>query len=189
MRIPPKGKALVAAAIFLAAVAGYWATRGEKPDASPGGGASGASASRPAPEFSLKDPDGKEHSLQSLRGSVVVLHFWAAWCPPCLEEIPPIIELARAYEDKPLKVVAVSLDEKWEDALKVLPAKGLPRNLVSLLDTTTKLPDRYGTYQYPETYLLDSDLRIVSKWVGAQPWATAEVRQVIDRELSRAKGS
>jgi glycogen debranching enzyme len=56
-------------------------------------------------------------------------------------------------------------------------------NLVSLLDTGKKLPDAYGTYQFPETYLIDSHGHIARKWVGPQNWASAEIREAIEAEL------
>ena len=64
-----------------------------------------------APDWTLKDVDGKTVRLSDFRGKVVVLNFWAAWCPPCLREIPGFIELQKKYLDRGLVIVAVSLDD------------------------------------------------------------------------------
>jgi len=138
---------------------------------------------RPAPLFELPDPEGKLFKLESLKGNAVIVHFWASWCPPCLSEIPHWLEFAAQWKGKPVRFVAVSLDQGWPEALKILPVSQLPENVSSVLDHDQKLPDLFGTYQYPETYLLDRDLRIVSKWVGAQAWGSAAINQAIEAVL------
>lgn len=134
------------------------------------------SSKRKAPRFELPDPAGRKHALEELRGSWVVLHFWAAWCPPCLSEIPNWTALARTMAEKPegkkIRFVAVSADPRWEDALKILPLKDLPEGMLSLLDASVKVAEEYGTYQFPETYLLNPQLEIEAKWVGAQEWTS-----------------
>ncbi|WP_371359313.1 TlpA family protein disulfide reductase, partial [Salmonella sp. M241] len=75
---------------------------------------------RAAPEFALADSSGKVHRLADLRGNTVMVHFWASWCPPCLEEIPQFLEAARAPQGRSIRWVAITEDEKWEDALKML---------------------------------------------------------------------
>lgn len=135
---------------------------------------------RAAPSFALKDSAGVMHQLSDFRGQAVILHFWASWCPPCLDEIPNWVEFARRYSNQPIAFVAISLDPQWKDALKVLPSQGLPAQVVSLLDESGKTPEDYGTYQFPETYLLDYDHRILTKWVGPQNWNQSSVERWID---------
>lgn len=138
---------------------------------------------RPAPLFALKDSQGKLVRLADLKGNAVVIHFWASWCPPCLGEIPHWLEFASHWKGKPVRFVAISLDQAWPEALKILPDSRLPENTLSVLDNEQKLPDLFGTYQYPETYLLDSQLRIVSKWVGAQDWSSPQISEAIQAVL------
>jgi peroxiredoxin len=140
---------------------------------------------REAPDFSLKDSSGQVHTLQEGRGKLVLVHFWASWCPPCLQEAPDFLEFAAKYQDRPLQIFAISLDEKWSDAEKVLASKKLPKNIISLLDPTTKVPEAYGTYQFPETYLITSDGHILTKWVGVQPWSAPGMQEVIDAALKQ----
>ena len=138
---------------------------------------------RAAPSFSLKDAQGQVHKLSDLKGSLVILHFWASWCPPCLEELPQWLELAKSYEGKPIKWVAISLDPNWEDAHRFLPEKEIPKNGISVIDPETKLPEVYGTYQFPETYIISRDQKVISKWVGPQEWNGPRVHELIEQVL------
>lgn len=135
-----------------------------------------------APPFELFNAEGKKYSLQDLRGTVTVLHFWASWCPPCLEEIPQWVQLGSVFKDRGVKLVAISLDRNWEDLHKILPQRSYPE-VISLLDPLTRVSDAFGSYQFPETYLLNKDLQILSKWVGPQNWANPILQQAIERAL------
>ena len=149
--------ALAAGALF------YWRSSGDHTQTQ------NTSSLRSAPDFELADALGAKHKLSEFRGNVVIIHFWAAWCPPCLGEIPNWVELANEFKGKKLKLIAISADPKWENALKILPTEKA-QGITSLLDSSTEVPELFGTYQYPETYVLNSDLKVVMKWVGSQDW-------------------
>ena len=107
-----------------------------------------------APDFTLSTLDGKQVSLSNFRGKVVMLHFWATWCPPCVEEIPTIDKLYRQMLGKNFEVLAVSVDEGGAPAV----ASFLQQNkmvLPVLLDTRHEIAGRYGTFKFPETYIID----------------------------------
>jgi cytochrome c biogenesis protein CcmG/thiol:disulfide interchange protein DsbE len=162
-----------------AALAGYGVYRNlESSESRP------AEVFKAAPNFELPDAQGRKYSLKDFAGSVVILHFWASWCPPCLDEIPRWVELGRIFKDRPVKLVAISLDPVWADALKILPTAKLIPNITSLIDTEGKTPDRYGSFQFPETYLLSPDLKVVIKWVGPQDWESPEIRNLIEKALN-----
>jgi cytochrome c biogenesis protein CcmG/thiol:disulfide interchange protein DsbE len=144
----------------------------------------GSAELRQAPAFTLKDHEGAAHTLQESRGKMRLVHFWAAWCPPCLAEIPEIVEFAGHFQNEALEVIAISLDEKWEDAEKILASAKLPGNMISLLDAKGKVSDLYGTYQYPETYLINAEGRIIAKWVGAQPWTNPRTEALLRQQLA-----
>lgn len=171
----------VAAAVAVAGLS-YYITNGNHV-----GSASAPGTFPPAPAFELADAAGKSHPLDEFKGNVVLLHFWASWCPPCVGEIPDFLELGSHFKSRPFKMVALSEDEKWEDAQKLLPAQGLPPMLTSLLDLKGKVADRYGSYQYPETYLLNSRLQIVTKWVGPQDWKDPRLVQLLEQLIKRAE--
>ena len=146
--------------------------------------AAGGKMLRPAPDFELSDSAGKKFKLSDFKGTPVILHFWASWCPPCVDELPQFLETAKEYEGKKIKFFAVSLDKTWADAHKILPQAKLPDSVVSVIDPDEKTPDQLGSYQFPESYLLDSDHHIVEKWVGGQDWKAGPVRAAMDRVLA-----
>ena len=163
----------IIAAITVIALLGV-ATWVARSGSEPGVDAAHPGAPKSAPSFELKDLSGKVHRLQDFQGHPVIIHFWAGWCPPCLGEISEWIEFAKKLQGKPIQMIAISLDKNWEDAQKILPEKNLPTNVISLLDTEARVADQFGSYQYPETYVLNSRHEIVVKLVGAQRWSTPE---------------
>ena len=145
---------------------------------------------RAAPPFELPDDSGNLHSLKDFKGKWVLLHFWATWCPPCIGEIPDWIELREALsKDAPIQFIAVSLDSTWEDAHRILPQSPKIRGLLSLLDSSTETPQSYGTFKYPETYLINPDQRILTKWVGPQKWSARENVEFFKKILAQEKPS
>lgn len=131
------------------------------------------------PGFKLRGLLGRPgSSLEESRGKETVLvHFWASWCPPCLEELPGLIAFAR--KTPALRVLAVNLDRLEEDAKKVLPKGEIPPNFMMLWDPEAKVSEAYGSYQFPETFLVDRTLKLQAKWIGPQPWADESLRQLI----------
>jgi len=131
--------------------------------------AAGLAPGHRAPDFTLADATGKKWSLRDLRGRPVFLNFWATWCPPCVEEMPSIEKLASHIDDR-WTILTVSVDEDWETVRKFFPAG---TKLSVLLDTSKEVPERYGTKQYPETFLIDSEGRVQNLFYQAK-WDSAE---------------
>ena len=176
---------LIGILIFVGGGVAFWRVGPESQNSNVSGANALTAESKAAPDFSLSDYEGHSHRLSELKGNVIVLHFWASWCPPCLSEIPTWVELANHFKNQPLRLVAVSLDEKWADAQKILPSAGLPENLLSLIDTQTHVPDLYGTYQYPETYVIGRDQKILVKLIGPQDWSGERITKLLDEILRR----
>lgn len=148
--------------LFLFAVPGC--TREEKP----------AVQGNPAPGFTLKDLGGREVKLADLRGKVVVLNFWATWCPPCREEIPSMMRLNQAMAGKPFQMLAVSVDEGGKGAVEAF-FKQSGAMLPALLDTDQAVSKRYGLTGVPETFVIDKKGVILKKVIGAIDWSDPAV--------------
>jgi peroxiredoxin len=127
----------------------------------------------PAPDFTLPDLDGKPHRLADLRGRVVVLNFWATWCPPCIDEMPSLQRLQQAFADRGVEVVAVSVDERFSDVGAFVRKFHL--TFTVLHDDGKKVSRKYQTFKYPETYILDREGRLKSKVIGPRDWASPTV--------------
>lgn len=127
-----------------------------------------------APDFTLQDLSGKSVRLSSLRGKVVLLNFWATWCPPCREEVPSLVRLNKAMQGKPFEMLAVSVDEGGKAAVEAFFKKE-GATLPALLDTEGKAARLYGTTGVPETFVIDAKGVILKKVLGPMDWSSPEV--------------
>jgi peroxiredoxin len=131
-----------------------------------------------APEFALRDLDGTLRHLASFRGRVVLLHFWATWCPPCRTEMLSMAGLYQAYKDDGFEVVAVASDVQGAQVVQPFVAQ-LHLSFTTLLDPTGQVTRLYGVTTLPTTYLLDRDGRLVTVAIGGHDWATADASALI----------
>lgn len=125
-----------------------------------------------APDFTLQDSDRKV-TLSQFRGQVVVLNFWATWCPPCIEETPSLVRMQARLKDKGVVVVAVSIDE--DDAAYHKFLKDFGVNMVTVRDAARKTSSLYGTFGWPETYVIDRSGVIRRKFIGPVDWTSPEI--------------
>ena len=129
-----------------------------------------------APDFELADGAGKRWSLHGLRGRPVLVSFWATWCPPCVEEIPSLEDLARRLGNQ-VTVLAVSVDESW-DAIRTFFPSGTP--LTVLLDPTRQVPASFGTSQFPESFLVDPSGHVRHAFLNRRDWSIPEAVACIE---------
>ena len=113
------------------------------------------------------------HALSDLEGRVIVLNYWATWCPPCVDEMPSLQKLHEALAEKGLSVVAVSVDERFEDIERFVDNFGLTFTI--LHDEGMKVSRSYQTFKYPETYIIGRDGLVKSKVVGERDWVAPSV--------------
>jgi peroxiredoxin len=122
-----------------------------------------------APAWSLPRLEGGDPlSLDSLRGRVVLLNFWATWCKPCEEEMPAMARLHRALGPRGLELVAVSVDDGRQEVVDFQERLALPFPI--LLDPEKRAARSYQTFRFPETFLIDREGVIVERYVGPKDW-------------------
>jgi thiol-disulfide isomerase/thioredoxin len=118
-------------------------------------------AVQPAYDFSLSDPSGKIRRLRDERGKVVLINFWATWCPPCRAEMPMLSKLNREWGPKGLAILAIS-DEPAETVIRFERQFGY--GLPALLDPARKVFDHYRVQGIPDTRILDQSGRVVASF-------------------------
>jgi cytochrome c biogenesis protein CcmG/thiol:disulfide interchange protein DsbE len=131
-----------------------------------------------APDFTVQDADRKV-TLNELRGKVVVLNFWATWCPPCIEEMPSLVQLQQHLKDKGVEVLAVSIDVDDSAYHKFLKDHGV--NFLTVRDPDQKSSNLYGSYKWPETYIIDRNGVLRRKFIGAVDWNTPEITDFLSK--------
>jgi cytochrome c biogenesis protein CcmG, thiol:disulfide interchange protein DsbE len=139
-------------------------------------------AGRKAINFALQY-EGRSAHLADLRGKVVVLNFWASWCPPCLEETQSLNHLQQQIAAKGGVVLGVSMDEDGPAYEKFLKDNHVV--FPTYRDPAQKIAGEYGTSMYPETYLIDREGRLARKIVGPQDWQSPQIMASIETLLNQ----
>lgn len=141
---------------------------------------------KPAPDFTVKDSD-RSVTLSQLRGKIVVLNFWATWCPPCIEEMPSLVQMQKKFQGTDVVVLAVSVDDDANDYHKFLKdhnvdlltvREGGSRTGAGVISPITNM---YGTFKVPETYIIDRKGIIRRKFVGPVDWNQTEIVEYLSR--------
>ena len=131
-----------------------------------------------APDFTVQDSDHKI-TLSEFRGKVVVLNFWATWCPPCVEETPSLVRMTTRMKDKGVVVLAVSIDEDNAAYHKFL--KDYSVNMITVRDEARKASNLYGTFGWPESYIVDRGGVIRRKFIGPVDWNSPEITDYLSK--------
>jgi thiol-disulfide isomerase/thioredoxin len=133
----------------------------------------------PAPEIALKDVDGRPVKLSDLRGRVVLVNFWATWCPPCRKETPSLTRLQKLFRPEQLTVLAVNIGEDEETVFGFVPDPGF----TILLDLKSASLRDWQVRGLPATYVVDPEGRIALKAVGGRefddPAIVAQLRALM----------
>jgi peroxiredoxin len=132
-----------------------------------------------APSFTIAADNGRTVSVPDLKGKLLILNFWASWCPPCVEETPSLSQLAKDYAGRGVVVMAISVDSS-EKAYRAFLEKYKPGFLTA---RDARIHRDYGTFVYPETYIIDSSGKVAQKIAEAADWSSPDVRRYIDSLL------
>lgn len=124
-----------------------------------------------APDFQLEDTKGNRVSLSALRGKVVMVNFWATWCPPCKEEMPSMEKLNKIMAGEDFVMLAINTEENGRS---VVPAflKNNPHDFTVLYDDKGTVQQQYGVYRLPESFIIRKDGTVDKKVIGAIDWAS-----------------
>jgi len=134
-----------------------------------------------APDFSITTDSGRTITAASFGGKLLVLNFWATWCPPCVEELPSLNEFANRFAKAGVVVLGISVDSDEK-----IYRDFLARARVSFL--TARDPDRkisadYGTFKYPESYIIDGKGKVLRKIISNQDWMSDRVIKDVESLL------
>jgi peroxiredoxin len=124
----------------------------------------GAQSDTMASDFSLQDMSGKTVRLSDYKGKVVLLEFWAAWCPPCRASVPGLEKLHKAYKDKGLVLLAVSMDEGgWDEVRSFITESGIT---YTVLKGTEDVAAKYQVRSIPMMLVLNKEGKISKRYLG-----------------------
>ncbi len=139
---------------------------------------------KPAPDFTLPNLEGKEVSLSSLRGRVVILTFWSVWCHVCREEMGVLDSVYQKYKDKGLEVIGVNIDPGGSTSVEDYVKKH-SLSFPMLRDTEKKVMRAYRANFLPSTFLLDKKGIVVDKVVGLRHWNSPEYQGLIEKLMKK----
>jgi len=125
--------------------------------------------------------------LSEHRGHVVLVNFWATWCPPCIEETPSLEALSNNMRNLGVEVIGVSVDQDPAAIETFVAEHHLTFPIVR--DPDQKVASQYGTFKFPETYILDRDGRVAEKIIGATNWADPQMVSFVENLAHPTKAS
>jgi peroxiredoxin len=131
-----------------------------------------------AKDFTVQDAD-HQVSLNQFRGQVVIVNFWATWCPPCTEELPSLMDMQNQLRSRGVVVLGVSIDVDSDAYHRFLKQRNV--NFVTVLDPEQKVAGMYGTSGWPESYIIDRQGVLRRKIVGPINWNSPEVMQFLTK--------
>ncbi|MBC8166193.1 MAG: TlpA family protein disulfide reductase, partial [Bryobacteraceae bacterium] len=121
-----------------------------------------------APKFSVTTESGQKITQTEFGGKLLVLNFWATWCPPCVEEMPSLQEFARSTASSGVVVLGVSIDRNERAYKNFLQQNRLAFAVAR--DPEENISSSYGTFKWPETYVIDRTGKVLQKHIGPKDW-------------------
>jgi len=124
-----------------------------------------------APDFQLEDTKGNKVSLSDLRGKIVLVNFWATWCPPCIEEMPSMERLNEVIAGDDFVMLAINTEEKGRSVVPAFLEK-TPYTFPILYDDKGVVQKRYGVFKFPESFIIRKDGTVAEKIIGPLDWSS-----------------
>ncbi|MDH4317316.1 MAG: TlpA family protein disulfide reductase [Desulfobulbaceae bacterium] len=140
------------------------------------------SAAQVAPNFVAKDKNGVIWNLAQLRGKVVLVHFWATWCPPCREEMPKIAELSTTIASDKLQILAISYRD--DPALVKMIVDTAGWTLPFIEDADSRISAMYELTGVPETFIIDKNGLVRERIIGPMDWDSPQIRQKLTEYMA-----
>lgn len=141
-----------------------------------------------APHFETKTIDNQPIILSDFKGKIILIHFWASWCAPCVIELPKLLKLAEDYPND-IVILALSTDTNQQKLLQFLTKKNLntpPPNLKFIWDHDKSITqDLFQTLKLPETIITDRNMRMTRKITGDAAWDSAEIRTYLNSLIAQ----
>ena len=131
-----------------------------------------------APDFTLENMQGEKVSLEQFRGKVVILNFWATWCPPCRNEMPSMEVLHQTFKDDDLVLLAINVEKEGRKQVARFLQES-PYSFPILLDDENQVLMRYRVFQYPESFIVDRSGVVVKKVIGAVHWMGGDLYNLL----------
>lgn len=133
-----------------------------------------------AANIELERADGTRVLLHDIAGTVRLVHFWATWCPPCVTELPGLLETSRTLVPQGLVLVAISVDEDW-DVIRRFFGGVVPREIYRAVEGEAH--KRYDIFSLPDTYEIASDNRLMRRYGGARDWKSLAAMRHLRAQL------
>jgi len=140
----------------------------------------------PAPDFTLEDMDEIKHKLTDYRGKVVLLNFWATWCPPCRREMPSMERLYQKHKNNKFTVIAINQMETADHVFAFTGQLEVDPTFTMLFDTDSKVSQAYRVQGLPTTFLIDKKGRVRYRAIGGRefdhPDVEKQIKKLMDEE-------
>jgi cytochrome c biogenesis protein CcmG/thiol:disulfide interchange protein DsbE len=125
-----------------------------------------------APDFSIVTDTGHTVTRSNFGGKLLVLNFWATWCPPCVQEMPSLDSFQKQFASSGVVVLGISVDKSEKAYRDFLRRANVA--FQTARDPSAKISSDYGTFKYPETYIINTSGKVVQKIIGPTNWTDAD---------------
>ncbi len=132
-----------------------------------------------APDFTLTDVDGKIHRLSDYRGKVVIVNFWATWCPPCREEMPSMQKAWETLREKDVVMLAINIGENEDTIFQFIA--NYPVDFPLLMDLDSTVIGNWPVKGLPTTFIVDTQGRLAYRAIGGREWNTPDLLKLAQK--------